>query len=536
MSSTLRWTAALASGIALAFAFAPYDIGILGWMSLSLLIGAAVGAGPGRGFLYGWAHGVMFFGLSLPWIYTVMHVHGGMEAPVAAGVFLLLIMVLSVCPGLFAAGVAWCGRRSVARACLAAPFLWVTSELLRRYELGQGFPWNLLGYAAAVHLGLLQLVTITGIYGLSFVLAASNALVAWVLLTRTRTAWLTGIVTGVVAVSAVLVGDQFVPVEQPDHVAVLVQTNFPQSLSYPPDWLDRHVGELNELEAMSADASRRTRGMVVWPECPAPFYWQDPRFRALISRLALTTANNVIAGVVDWKPGAGGKFEPYNTAVMVDPGGHPVFSYDKIELVPFGEYIPWRKLLWFANTITAEVGDFQRGTRYSVGELPGGRFSVFICYEAVIPDEIRKFVKRGAGLLINLSNDGWFGHSAALEQHLAQARVRAVENRRWLLRDTNTGITASVSPYGRIVAMIPPDRRTVLMAPYGFREDLTIYTRFGDWLAYLSIVVSLWFLIYSSWPHEDEEGIEGEEPEGGVEPVGAGGPRAVGNSAQRMPE
>jgi len=512
MSSTLRWTAALASGLSLSFAFAPFDIGILAWTSLALLIGAAVGVSPWRGFLYGWAHGMVFFMASLPWIYTVMHVHGGMEPPLAAAVFLLLIMVLSICPGLFAAGVAWCGRRSVARACLAAPFLWVTSEILRRYELGLGFPWNLLGYAGAVHLGLLQLVTVTGIYGLSFVLAASNALVAWVLLTRTRAAWLTGIISGVVVMSGVLVGDQFVPLEQPDHVAVLVQTNFPQSLSYPADWLDRHAGELDELETISTDAARRTRGIIVWPECPAPFYWQDPRFTARLARLALTTANDVIAGVVEWKPDANRQLQPYNAAVMVDPAGHRVFSYDKVELVPFGEFIPWRRVLSFANTITAEVGDFQRGKEYSVGELPGGRFSVFICYEAVIPDEIRRFVKGGARLLINLSNDGWFGHTAALEQHLAQARVRAVENRRWILRATNTGLTVSISPYGRIVAAVPPDQRTVLIAPYGFREDLTLYTVFGDWLVYLSIVVSLWFLIYSS-RRVEEEGEEDEEAE-----------------------
>ena len=511
MSSTLRWTAALASGLSLAFAFAPFDIGILAWTSLALLIGAVIGVRPWRAFLFGWAHGVVFFVATLPWIYTVMHVHGGMEPPVAAAVFLLLVVVLSICPGLFAAGVAWCGRRSVARACLATPFLWVTSELLRRYELGLGFPWNLLGYAGAVHLGLLQLVTVTGIYGLSFVLAASNALVAWVLLTRTRTAWLAGIISGVVAVSAVLVGDQFVPVEQPDHVAVLVQTNFPQSMSYPPDWLDRHAGELDELETMSAEASRRTRGIIVWPECPAPFYWQDPRFTARLSRLALTTANDVIAGVVDWKPGANRQLEPYNTGVMVDPAGHRVFSYDKVELVPFGEFVPWRRVLWFANSIIPDVNDFQRGRKYSVGEVPGGRFSVFICYEAVIPDEIRRFVKGGARLLINLSNDGWFGHSAALEQHLAQARVRAVENRRWILRATNTGLTVSISPYGRIVAAIPPDERTALIAPYGFRDDLTPYTRFGDWLPSVSIVISLWFLIYSAPRPEDEEADEAEE-------------------------
>jgi apolipoprotein N-acyltransferase len=502
MTTSLRWTAALVSGISLAFAFAPYDIGILAWVSLSLLIGASIGARPGLGFLLGWTHGIAFFATSVPWIYTVMHVHGGMEPPVAAAVFLLLILVLSVCPGLFAAGVAWCGRRSVTHACLAAPFLWVVSELLRRYELGLGFPWNLLGYAAAVHLGLLQLVTITGIYGLSFVLAASNALVAWVLLTRTRTAWLTGFISAVLIISAVLVGDQFVPLEHGGYEAVLVQTNFPQSTSYPADWLDRHSAELDELETMSADAERRTRGIVIWPESPAPFYWQDPRFAARLSRLALTMANNLIVGVVDWKPGPHG-LEPYNTAILVDPSGHRVFSYDKIELVPFGEFIPWRRRLTFANTIIAEVGEFHPGQEFAVGDLPGGRFSVFICYEAVIPDSVRQFAKRGARLFVNLSNDGWFGQSAALEQHLAQARVRAVENRRWILRATNTGLTVSIGPYGRIVAALPPDRRAVLIAPYDFRDDITVYTRWGDWLVWLSMAVGLWFLIYSG-PRSDE--------------------------------
>ena len=514
MSSSLRWTAAVASGLSLAFAFAPYDLDILAWISLALLIRAAVGVSWGRAFLFGMVHGIAFFLVSLSWIYTVMRVHGGLSPPEAAGVFLLLIVVLSFSPGMFAAGVAWCARRSVTRACVAAPFLWVATELWRRHALGQGFPWNLLGYAAAPHLGLLQMATVTGIYGLSFVLAASGALIAWVFLTRTRTAWITGTVTAVVVISAVLVGDQFVPLERPDYEAALVQTNFPQSLSYPADWLDRHAAEMDEIETMSAEAARRTRGIIVWPECPAPFYWQDPRFAARLSRLALTTSTDVVAGVVNWRPGPGPKspLEPYNSAVLVDPAGHPTFFYDKINLVPFGEYVPWRRWLTFVNTITAEIGDFQRGREYSVGQLPGGSFSVFICYEAVLPDQVRQFAKRGARLFINLSNDGWFGKTAALEQHLAQARVRAVENRRWILRATNTGLTASIGPYGRVVALLQPDRRAVLIAPYGFREDITLYTRFGDWIAWFSLFVSLWFLVYSFVPHADDE--EEEEGEG----------------------
>ena len=129
-----------------------------------------------------------------------------------------------------------------------------------------------------------------------------------------------------------------------------------------------------------------------------------------------------------------------------------IFTYDKIHLVPFGEYVPLRRWLTFAGRLTADIADFTPGTSISVGELPGGKFGVFICYEAIFPAKCARFTANGAELLINISNDGWFGRSAAPAQHLMMARVRAVENRRWLLRDTNNGFTASVDPYGRIVA------------------------------------------------------------------------------------
>jgi apolipoprotein N-acyltransferase len=180
---------------------------------------------------------------------------------------------------------------------------------------------------------------------------------------------------------------------------------------------------------------------------------------------------------------------------LLDLAGRESFVYDKIHLVPFSEYIPWRNWLWFASDLTALISDFSTGTEYSVGQLSGGRFSVFICYEAIFPDQVRRYVGNGAELLINVSNDGWFGHSSALGQHVAMARVRAAENRRWLLRDTNTGDTVSVDPYGRIVARLARYSRGVLDAPYAFRGDTTLYTRWGDWVAWLSTGVALALLL-----------------------------------------
>ena len=149
----------------------------------------------------------------------------------------------------------------------------------------------------------------------------------------------------------------------------------------------------------------------------------------------------------------------------------------------------------FAGRLTADISDFTPGTVYRVGDLPGGKFGVYICYEAIFPNEVRHFAGNGAELLINLSNDGWFGRSSAPTQHLMMARVRAVENRRWMLRDTNNGYTVALDPYGRTVAALQTDIRGQLDAPYDFRSDKTLYVRWGDWIAWLCLFASIGLMV-----------------------------------------
>ena len=494
MGRPLRLLLAFASGTALAFAFPPFNLGLLGWISLALLLAVSRGVPRRTALACGFLHGAAFYVFSVPWIYTVMRVHGRLDRLEAGSVFAAMVAALAMFPAVFAFAVAHLARHSPARAFSASPFLWVALEFARRHMPALGFPWNLLGYAGAAHIGLLQLATETGIYGLSFVMAAFNALLAWVFLVRSRNSFLIGALALGITVSGILVGDQFVPVEKPEHMASLVQTNFPESPEYSADWMDQHAAEMDELELLSIQSAQTMHGITVWPEAPAPFYWQDPKFSGRMAAIARANGNHLVAGIVDWKPVAGGGLQPYNTAILVDPAGRRVFSYDKIHLVPFGEYVPLRRWLTFAGKLTAEIGEFQTGSVYAVGEIPGGRFSVSICYEAIFPDEMRHFAADGAQLFINLSNDGWFGGSAAAEQHLAIARVRAVENRRWLLRATNTGLTASVDPYGRVAALLEPDTRGALAAPYDFRGDLTLYTRWGDWFAILCIAAALTLL------------------------------------------
>ena len=281
----------------------------------------------------------------------------------------------------------------------------------------------------------------------------------------------------------------------------VLQTNFEQYYEYPPDWMQVHSGDLDQLEQISVDAARKSPGLVVWPESPAPFSLQDANFATRAKRIAQQSGVELLVGAEDWKRDAAGKWQATNSEILLNPSGQRIFTYDKIHLVPFGEYVPLRKYLTFAGKIIADLGDFTPGTQYSVGRLPEGRFGTFICFEAVFPEGVRRFTASGAELLINISNDGWFGRSAAPAQHLMMARVRAVENRRWLLRDTNNGYTVSVDPYGRMVAALPTDVRTQLDAPYDFRSNMTLYARFGDWWAWCCVIASVALLVLSLSKH-----------------------------------
>jgi apolipoprotein N-acyltransferase len=477
-------------------------LSIYSWICVGLLVFSLFGARPQMAFGCGFLHGLLFVLTSVPWIATVLTVHGGLSAAGGWGVLLLIGMVWGILTGAFAWTVHRLSRRSIELACLGAPFIWVTFEFGRAHLPEISFPWNLLGYSAASNLGLVQLTTITGIYGLSFLVASFNALLAWTsasnTLTRNKRIAYAAALTAILLISA-LTGPLLVPQAQARHFARAVQLNFPELESFPADWFQAHAAELGEIVGISLAPAAEKPDLLIWPEAPAPFSFQDSQFAKIASTLAIRFGHPFLAGAIEWKSpidssdeAPHGSVVPYNSALLFDSQGQRVFVYDKVHLVPFGEYEPFPLIHHVVASVSSEVGGFHKGSRYVVGQLPrGNTFGVFICYEAIYPGEARRFAARGAQLLINLSNDGWFGRSAAAEQHLRIARVRAVENRRWLVRSTNNGFTASVDPYGRMFKPLPPDVRAAADLPYDFRTDETLYTRFGDWFAWLCVLVSV---------------------------------------------
>jgi len=472
---------------------------VYAWVSVGVLMMMVLGAKPRVAYFCGHVHAVAFVLSSVPWIAEVLAVHGGMSRLAGWGVLLLIAMAWGVLTGGFTLGVNRIARANVALACAAAPFLWVTFEFARAHLPEISFPWNLLGYSAGQNLAFTQLTAVTGIYGLSFVMAAFNALLAWADAAKTVSLAKRSILIGVSIAAmliAMFVGQRLVPTATANHFARAVQPNFPEVESYPADWFQKYASDMDELEELSVAPSSHPADLIVWPEAPAPFSWQDNQFTKRASRLAIRAGHPFLAGVIEWKSEmlASGHMgqAPYNSALLVDPQGQKVFVYDKRHLVPFGEYEPFPLIHRVVQSVSDEVGGFHKGTVASVGTLPGGyRFGAYICYEAIYPGEVREFAAKGANLLINISNDGWFGKSAAADQHLRMARVRAVENRRWVLRVTNSGLTAAIDPYGRVYQSIPRDVRGAVDLPYDFRTDTTLYTRLGDWFAWMCVLVSV---------------------------------------------
>jgi apolipoprotein N-acyltransferase len=255
---------------------------------------------------------------------------------------------------------------------------------------------------------------------------------------------------------------------------------------------------LRDLTAVSLHpagepATGRRYDLIVWPESPSPFYTNDPMFRDAVSALARQSGTWVVAGATGTTPAVHsgeGNSQIFNSAALVNPQGEWVERYDKVHLVPFGEYLPFPQVFAFAGGLTKEVGEFQHGESRTPLGAGGEQLGTFICYESIFPDEVRQGPLNGAQVLLNISNDGWYGDSGAWAQHLEQTQMRANENDRWLLAATNTGMTASIDPFGRIVAATPRKVRTALAAPYALSSSTTFYTRHGDWFAYLCAIIS----------------------------------------------
>ncbi|MBZ5554831.1 MAG: apolipoprotein N-acyltransferase [Acidobacteriia bacterium] len=511
---------AVLSGFLLALTFPKFNCGWLAWFALLPLFFVLLQPISRRAsFLYSLVFGGVFYALLLYWVAGVMHQFGFLPLPLA----ILFLLGFSIYNALFLALFGILARKILTQnylylkwflptppqiallnsALVAA--LWVSVEFLQTHLFG-GFPWCLLGYSLVNYLGLMQVTTVTGIYGVSFLVCGINVLLAQALYQRKRPLFVgTAIVLGLLltgdfalrtwwlggSTDSVSVRSQGGPAR---HDVAILQVNIPQDTDWTRPVFDAWLSTLEKMLLASPGE------IAVMPENPAPFYYPDDRtFTERLESMANRSGAYLIAGVVMSHSDAQGHAGTFNSAATLAPDGHLVAAYDKQHLVPFGEYVPLRRYLSFAGKLTQEVSDFSAGDRFTLSPLHENRAGIFICYEAIFPDLVRRFTAAGAEVLINITNDGWYGDSSAPYQHFEMSRVRAIENRRYLVRAANTGISAIVDPYGRIITRTKLNTQVVLHGEIEYRTDRTFYVRFGDVFAWLCVLWSGGFLGFVSF-------------------------------------
>jgi apolipoprotein N-acyltransferase len=456
-----------------------------------------------QGFLLGYACGISWYGGNCYWVFSTMKQYGGIGTFGAAGLLVLFCLYLALYHAAFGLIISLLAKRSLRTALVFSPFVWVAVELARTRI--SGFPWDLLGITQVDNIGLAKIATFTGVYGISLEIMIVNAAFAAALVIR-RSQRKPLLLASLIAACLLQFG-RWIPAPPliTDHTALLVQENIPvlDSTDWTRQYFDDTFADLTRISLSHPSSAQQHVDLIVWPESPAPFYSGDPLFRTGLSHLASSAQAWVVAGNIGVQNASISPQQStqiFNSASLVNPNGDWGGRYDKVHLVPFGEYLPFAKWLSFAGGLTKEVGDFSRGNSRAGLQAGNQKLGIFICYESIFPDEVRRFARDGAQVFVNISNDGWYGDSGAYAQHLKQARMRAIENARWLLRDTNTGVTASIDPYGRIVQSLPRKTRAELAASYALESGTSFYTRHGDWLAYGCAIISIGAMYLSLTP------------------------------------
>lgn len=489
-----QYTLALASAVLMALAFPKADQGWLAWIALVPLFLALrkvseMKVGMFIGFVFGMAYhlGVVY------WTVHTMHLYGKLPMVQAVFILILLAAYLSLFTTLFSGALAWL-RPAPKHLMILAPVLWIFLEMVRA-RLFTGFPWALLGHSQYDHLWLIQVADLFGVYGLSGLIVFSNAVFTMFILGWLDLDW-QGVIpsqkTIVAAGSALLFVMTAVigygatrshridklAAESPQAKVAVIQGNIDQARKWDPRF---QVLTTVKYRNLSLDPSVKEAALVIWPETATPFYFMDDK---ILSEMVLSGVKNKGSHFIIGSPSyASGKKSLifHNSAYLVSPQGQAKGKYDKVHLVPFGEYVPLKRWLPFIDKLVAQVGDFKPGKKGKTFAWEDRQVGMLICYEAIFPGLARAMVQNGAHLLVNITNDAWFGRTSAAFQHLSMAVFRAVENRRYLARAANTGISGFVDPCGRIISSTALFQEAAVLEQVSLLKETTFYSRWGEW-------------------------------------------------------
>ena len=476
----------------------PINLGFMAWVALVPLLSAVRGVSQGERFVMGAVAGAAHFLTALYWMVGTLNTYGNLNIAGSFFVALLLVALETAYVVLFVLLLGLLiDRAERIPTVVAAPFLWIVIEFLRARTPFGGFPWVLLGYSQGSYTPLIQIADLTGVWGVTFLVVMVNGMfvdvIEWCTREKRPSPWGSVAAAVLLVVSSIIYGIwRMGEVERRNEagkplVAATVQGDVRQDVK----WDERYESMiLSRQIKLQREAVKAGAQFVVWPEAAMPFAFERDLTGVALANILVETGAYTLLGSVDYTfVNEEANFS--NSAYLVGPNGIEG-KYSKMHLVPFGEYIPLIKYLGFVDRLVkGAAGNFNAGTEAKVFRLPQGSFSVIICYEAIFGELVRRFRKEGAELLVNITNDAWFGDTSAPRQHLAMAAFRCVENHCWMVRTANTGISAVVDPLGRVVAQTPVFAEALLVEQVQFIPGATPYARWGDIFLYSILAVAV---------------------------------------------
>ena len=471
------------------------NLGFLAWFGLVPLVSALQKATPHQAFWKGFFTAAIFFLIGYYWIYAALHDYGDISVLSSGLTTALLAGVMAIYIGLACCLAVWFAKKDASGGLLLwLPVFWTLAEFARAYTPFGGFPWAHLAISQGNYTLLIQIADLTGYYGVLFLLVWVNV---WITESLTKISKPKTVATGILLFS--VLGYGFYQTGRVDKEAAgvpalkvgLIQPNIPQE----EKWVPAHLPKHRKIFAEAVADLQAHVDLMIWPETAwFETLWQeaetvDPKKIGVTLPRAEGKPFTLLG--LSFVTVREKRERYYNSAALIDADGRIWGKYHKVRLVPFGEYVPLKKLFSFLKPVAA-IGDFEQGERWSPLTLGYWKIAPLICYEDIFPQASRAMARQGANLLINITNDAWYGFSSAAYQHLALAQFRAVETRRAMVRATNTGITAVIDPAGRISVQAPWFEQSLIVHRVPLLSKKTVYTKLGNWfVAGLLLVVLL---------------------------------------------
>jgi apolipoprotein N-acyltransferase len=499
---SLNFFLAVLSGFLLTLSFPKAGVSWLAWVALLPLLAALRNLSPKNGFYLGLCAGLAHYLTLVYWLAYTMSTYGHLPLYASVPILLLLSAYLALYVAIFSLSLT-CFRRPVFLVGIM-PCVWVSLEYIRSF-LFTGFPWELIGYTQFNVLHLIQISDIFGVYGVSFCIVLSNAAILLAYLCVTGKHWQETKIKARLAAGSVgtlalifcfvwfygnwrIQSIQKLISHSPSIKAAIVQGNIDQAKKWDPAFQLASTVKYIDLSLLT---KKHTPDLVVWPETATPFYFlHNARLSEMVKKGVHDTGTDFLIGSPSFNLGEN-RVEYYNSAYLIGPEGNVYGRYDKAHLVPFGEYIPFKKWLPFLGKMVEGVGDFNPGKKGHTIKWRNLRLGIQICYEIIFPNLSRAMVKNHASVLINITNDAWYGRSSAPHQHFSMTVLRAVENRRSIIRAANTGISGFIDPCGKVMAATPLFEDATITRSVPVIEETTFYSRFGDLFAMACLGITL---------------------------------------------